>query len=203
MPTKDPRIDAYIANSADFAKPILNHFRTLVHAACPQVEETLKWSCPHFMYKGMLCSMASFKNHCTFGFWKHSLILNKHQGAKPGDASMGQFGRITALSDLPKDALLTRYIKEAARLNEAGIKLPARPKPEKRKELAIPDEFMAVLKKNPKALSAFENFSYSHKKEYVHWISEAKRDQTRKQRIETALAWLAEGKPRHWKYTKR
>jgi hypothetical protein len=125
MGTKDPRIDAYIARSAAFARPILNHIRKLVHATCPEVEETMKWSFPHFLYKGMLCSMASFKQHCTFGFWKGALIFaNKPNPGTNGEEAMGQFGRITALSDLPKDAVLTRYINAAVKLNEVGVKLP-------------------------------------------------------------------------------
>jgi len=198
MGKKDPRIDTYIAKSADFAKPILNHLRKLVHAACPEVEETMKWSFPHFDYKGMMCSMASFKQHCAFGFWKAALILGKDGGK--ADEAMGHFGRITAVSDLPKDRVLAGYIKEAARLNDSGIKLPARPKPKRKKDLVVPGYFMAALKKNRKALMAFENFSYSHKKEYVEWITEAKGEDTRHRRMQTTLEWLAEGKPRHWKY---
>jgi hypothetical protein len=74
MGKNDPRIDDYIAKSQDFARPILEHLRDLVHKACPEVEETMKWSFPHFDYKGMMCSMAAFKQHCAFGFWKASLI---------------------------------------------------------------------------------------------------------------------------------
>jgi uncharacterized protein YdeI (YjbR/CyaY-like superfamily) len=197
MKTKDPRIDAYIAKSADFAKPILNHLRTVVHVACPEVEETLKWNFPHFMRQGLLCGMAAFKGHCTFGFWKGALIFPQD---KTGDEAMGQFGRITSLSDLPSEKILIGYIKQAVSLNEAGIKVPARTKPKEKKELVVPDYFMAALKKNKQALKSFENFSYSHKKEYVEWITEAKREETRTKRMETALEWLAKGKARHWKY---
>src|SRR2546427_1688735 len=119
MGKKDPRIDAYITKSADFAKPILNHIRKLVHATCPDVEETLKWGFPHFMYKGILCSIASFKNHCAFGFWKGKMILGK-DGEKDEEA-MGQFGKITAISDLPEEETLIQYIKEAIKLNQAGV----------------------------------------------------------------------------------
>jgi hypothetical protein len=134
MGTKDPRIDAYIAKAADFAKPVLNHIRKLVHTACPEVEETLKWSMPHFMHKGILCSMAAFKNHCSFGFWKGALVFGKGQG--PGnkqDEAMGQFGRISAVSDLPKEKVLIGYIKKAVRLNDAGTKLPPDSNPKKGK----------------------------------------------------------------------
>jgi len=200
MPKKDPRVDAYIAKSADFAKPILNHLRKLVHKACPDVEETLKWSMPAFMHEGILCGMAAFKEHCTFGAWKHSLIKTKVSGNGKSDEAMGHLGRITSLADLPSDAALLEYIREAVRLNEQGVKL-ARPKRSAaKKELVVPDYFSAALKKNKKALEAFENFSYSHKKEYVEWVTEAKRDETRAQRLDTTLAWLGQGKSRNWKY---
>src|SRR5881396_1817568 len=124
MAKRDPRVDEYIEKSAAFARPILRHLRRVVHLGCPQVQETIKWSFPHFVYKWILCSMAAFKHHCAFGFWKGALILDKRAGA--GEAAMGQFGRLTAVSDLPHDEVLTGYVKEAARLNEAGIKLPTR-----------------------------------------------------------------------------
>jgi uncharacterized protein YdeI (YjbR/CyaY-like superfamily) len=200
MAKKDPRVDAYIAKSADFAKPILKHLRKIVHTACPDVEETLKWSMPAFMHKGILCGMAAFKEHCTFGSWKHALITTKLTKDDKSDQAMGQLGRITSLADLPSDRSLLAYLKEAVRLNDEGIRI-ARPKrPAVKKELVVPDVFSAALKKNRKALDTFENFSYSHKKEYVEWVTEAKRDETRAQRIETSVAWLAAGKPRNWKY---
>jgi uncharacterized protein YdeI (YjbR/CyaY-like superfamily) len=197
MGERDPRIDAYIGKSADFAKPILNHIRALVHAACPDVEETMKWSFPHFDYKGSLCSMAAFKQHCSFGFWKAALIFDKNPVQ---DEAMGQFGRISAISDLPNEKVLADHVRKAVQLNEAGIKLPAPVRPKEKKELQIPDDLLGALKKSKKALAAFEGFSYSHKKEYVEWISEAKREETRKKRLAQAIEWMAQGNPRNWKY---
>ena len=199
MGKKDARIDAYIAGAADFAKPILNHIRKLVHRACPAVEETLKWGFPHFDYKGMMCSMASFKHHCTLGFWKSALILGD-DAAKVEEEAMGQFGRITKISDLPGEKRLIGYIKEAVRLNDEGIKLPRKARAREKKELVVPADFVAALRKNGKALATFESFTYSHKKEYVEWITEARREEARKTRSETAIAWIAQGKSRHWKY---
>ena len=199
MATRDPRIDAYIAKSADFARPILEHLRAVVHAACPDVEETMKWSFPHFQYKGMLCHMASFKEHCAFGFWKGSLIVGKGDGE--AEKAMGQFGRITKLSDLPSKKVLTGYIKEAMKLNEAGVKSPSRSKPKAPKPApVVPDDLAAALAKNPAAHATFETFSPSHRREYIEWITEAKTPATRSRRLETAIEWMAEGKPRNWKY---
>lgn len=199
MGSRDTRVDAYIAKSADFAKPILNHLRELVHKACPDVEETMKWSFPHFQYKGMLCSMASFKEHCAFGFWKGSLIV----GGDPDlEQAMGQFGRITKLTDLPSKTVLTGYVKKAMELNDTGVKSPTRSKPKgPPKELVVPDDLTAALKRNKAARATFDAFSPSKKREYVEWVTEAKTDATRSKRLETAIEWMAEGKPRYWKYS--
>jgi uncharacterized protein YdeI (YjbR/CyaY-like superfamily) len=196
MPKQDPRVDAYIARSAAFARPVLIHIRQLIHAACPDAAETIKWSFPHFVHKGTLCGMAAFKQHCALYFPKTSLIFGKD--TTRGDA-MGQFGRITSLADLPGDKILTGYLKQANALNEAGIKKP-RPKPKAKKKLVVPEYFLAALKKNKKALTTFMNFSPSCKGEYVEWITEAKREETRAQRLQTAIQWLADGKSRNWKY---
>src|SRR5450631_3446217 len=156
MDSKDPRVDAYIAKSADFAKPILRHLRKIVHAACPKVEETVRWQHPDFDYQGVMCGMAAFKQHCVFGFWKEALILDRGQVAEK--TAMGSFGCITSVADLPGEKTLIGYVKKAAALNEAGIKVPGQTKPKKRKPLEVPDYFNAALKKNAKARKTFENF---------------------------------------------
>jgi uncharacterized protein YdeI (YjbR/CyaY-like superfamily) len=205
MGTKDPRVDAYIARSADFAKPILTHLRKLIHDNCPSVEETMKWSFPHFTYKGpadrsprILCSMASFKQHCAFGFWYTDNMTGNQQAAP----AMGQYGRITRLADLPKDKALVQQIKEAIKLHDGGVKPRSAARPTEKKDLEIPDYLRAALKKNKKAVATFEQFNYSNKKDYVEWITEAKTEETRKKRLETAIKWMSEGKVRNWKYVK-
>lgn len=198
MGSKDPRIDAYIEKSADFAKPILKHLRKVVHAGCPEVKETIKWSMPHFDYKGVMCGMAAFKEHCAFGFWKESLILNRDRSGER--SGMGSFGCIKSLADLPSEKALIGYVKKAAALNDAGIKVPGRTQPKKREPLAMPDDLSAALKKNAKARKTFEEFAPSKRREYIEWVTEAKREETRKERLGTSIKWLSEGKPRHWKY---
>lgn len=201
MAEKDPRVDAYIDNAADFAKPILTHLRKLVHAACPDATENIKWGAPHFEYnKSAFCSMAAFKNHCAFGFWKASIMSDPYK-LLTGKESMGQFGKLSSLKDLPSDKVLKEYIKEAEGLAKDGVKLP-KAKPALKKELTIPEAFTKALNKNKKAQKVFDTFSYSQKKEYAEWISEAKTDTTRDKRIETAVEWIAEGKNRNWKYEK-
>jgi uncharacterized protein YdeI (YjbR/CyaY-like superfamily) len=203
MATKDKRIDAYIAKSAEFAKPILNHLRILVHKACPDAEETIKWSFPHFDYKGeMMCSMAAFKEHCAFSFWKASLMKDpKLLNNAKSETAMGHMGKITSLRDLPADKTMLAYIKEAVKLNDDKIKI-VKAKLVKKAPLIIPEDIKAALKKNKKAQTTFENFSYSNKKEYVQWITEAKSEDTRNKRLTQAVEWMAEGKIRNWKYVK-
>ena len=200
----DPRVDAYIEKSADFAKPILEHLRELVHTACPDVEETWKWSFPNFMYHGgVLCSMAAFKQHCSFGFWKASIIddTDKILNVGEGKEGMGHLNKLYTLKDLPKDTILKKYIKAAMKLNDAGVKV-ARPKPpeKEKKELLTPAHLINELKKNKQAEKVFNDFSYSNKKEYIEWFEEAKTDATRDKRLQQALEWIVEGKSRHWKY---
>ncbi len=199
MPNIDPRIDAYIERSADFAKPILERIRKIVHKACPDIEETMKWSMPHFDHKGVVCHMAAFKNHCALGFWKQSLM--ETDAFPEQKTAMGSFGRIASLDDLPDDRVIIGLVHQAVELNEKGIKVPKK-EPLQKKELEIPTDLAGQLKKNTKAKAAFDKFSYSHKKEYVEWITEAKTVPTRNKRLATTIEWLNEGKSRNWKYEK-
>lgn len=196
MGTRDPRVDAYIAKSADFAKPILTHLREVVHSTCPDVAETIKWSSPFFDYHGTMCNMSAFKEHVGFGFWKGTLVVGRASG--DGDASAGQFGRITSLKDLPSKKELTAYIKKAMQLNEAGVATPKVKKP--KPEIPTPPELAAALAKNKKARATFEAFPPSHRREYNEWIAQAKGEDTRARRVEQAIEWIAEGKSRNWKY---
>jgi uncharacterized protein YdeI (YjbR/CyaY-like superfamily) len=196
MGKKDPRVDAYIDRAAPFAKPILKHLRKIVHAGCPNVEETIKWGFPHFDHKGIMCGVASFKSHCAFGFWKGALIFGGDK-SKERDA-MGHFGRITSIEDLPDEETLIGYVFKAAELNDSGVKAPVRAQP--KEPLPVPDYLTAALKKNAKARKTFADFSPTNQREYVEWLSEAKREETRKQRLKTAIEWMAQGKVRNWKY---
>lgn len=198
MTTIDPRIDTYIAKSPAFAQPILLHLRGQIHAHCPDVVETIKWSMPHFEYQGgILCSFAAFKQHCSLNFWLGDLLSIDTKLA----AAMGQFGRITVLADLPSDKELSKIIKQAMKLHDAGAKAPSRVKPAaEKKELEVPPAFLAAVKKNKAALATFEAFPPSKKKEYVEWYTEAKTEATREKRLAQTIEWMAEGKSRNWKY---
>ena len=205
MVKNDKRIDAYIAQSQPFAQPILVHLRKLVRAACPDVEETIKWGFPHFDYRGeMMCSMAAFKQHCAFGFWKASLMKDKNLILNArAETAMGHIGKIMSFDDLPSDKTMIAYIKEAAQLNADGIKIKKSPAAKGKKTLIIPGYFLTSVKKNKKAFAVFDAFSYSNKKEYVEWVTEAKTEETRISRIKTAIEWMSEGKVRNWKYVKK
>src|SRR4051812_20661246 len=162
MGKRDPRVDAYIKKAAPFAQPILRDIRETVHAACPGVEEAMKWSFPHFTYKGMLCSMAAFKQHAAFGFWKGSLVAGTGKGAD----AMGQFGRITKRSDLPSNRVLAGYVKKGARLNDGGVKVPRAVKKAAPKAIRIPPDVAAALEKAAAARATFDALSPSHRREY-------------------------------------
>ena len=196
MVRRDPRIDAYIAKSAPFAQPILEHLRAVVHAACPEVQETMKWSFPHFDYRGMMCSMASFKAHCAFGFWKSALILD----GVGSDEAMGQFGRITHIKELPTRTTIVGYVRKAMQLNDAGITVARAPRSTKAQPVIVPPELAAALATATRARAAFDALSPSHRREYCEWIAEAKREETKARRVAKALTQLREGLSLNVKY---
>ena len=193
---RDPRVDAYIARQADFARPILEHLRATVHAACADCEEAIKWGMPAFLYKGeMLASMAAFKRHATFGFWRGSLVVGDTEAQR---SAMGQFGRLTSVDGLPDRAALEALVRKAMALTDQGVK-PVRNKAGKA-PLPVPQDLRAALDANPAAAATFDGFPPSCRREYLEWIAEAKRDETRSKRVAQAVEWLAEGKKRNWKY---
>ena len=198
MPQRDPRVDAYIARQADFARPILQHVRAAVHEACPDVEETIKWGMPSFLHGGrILAGMAAFKQHASFGYWQHALVV----GEGVAREGMGSYGRLASVADLPPRRTLLAHIRKAMKLREAGVASPpARRATAPRLPLEVPAELLAALAANPSAKAAFEAFAPSHKREYVEWIVEARREETRAKRLAQAVEWMAEGKRRHWKY---
>ncbi len=193
------RVDAYIAKSADFAQPILRKIRKLFHQGCPRIEERIKWGCPHFDYKGMLGGMAAFKKHVSFGFWKSRLMSDPKKLFTTGPKASMCVIKAGSPADLPPDRVFIQYVKEAAALNDGDVKAPRTPA-KTRKPLRTPADLTAALKKNAKAHATFAAFSPSRKGEYIQWITEAKRDETRRKRLATAIQWMAAGKPRNWKY---
>ncbi|MBL8890244.1 MAG: YdeI/OmpD-associated family protein [Planctomycetaceae bacterium] len=211
MPEVDSRVDAYIDNAAEFAQPILRHFRALVHQACPDVVETIKWGMPSFEYKGPYCSMVAFKKHCSFGFWKAALLddgnssssdrgaLKSMNWGAPGSDPLP--AKISSLKDLPSKTSMLRLLKKAKRLNDEGIKVPheilAKPK------RAIPPDFNKALTAKAATKKRFAEMTEAQQRDYIEWIIGAKRPETRAQRIATAVAWVSEGKTRNWKYQKR
>ena len=206
MSSQDSKVDAYIAKSADFARPVLEHVRALVHKGCPDAEEQIKWGRPFFLHNGViLCAVSAFKEHCGLMFWGAEMSKVLRADGLHQEGAMGSFGRITSLRDLPPDKKLLAYIRQAADFIDAGkgenrivaerrVAKPAKP------VLEAPPEFSAALKKNKAAAKVFDAFSPSCRREYLEWITEAKRAETRDRRIAQAIEWIAEGKQRNWKY---
>ncbi|UCF68826.1 MAG: YdeI/OmpD-associated family protein [Acidobacteriota bacterium] len=201
-PETSPKVDAYIAKSGAFARPILKKVRAAFHEGCPELREVMKWSTPHFEHHGLLGGMAAFKEHVSFGFWRGKELDDRHGNfqivGRSGMSSM----KVASVRDLPAKRELVRLVRQAKRLNEAG---PAKRPVDKRgaRALPIPDWFMAALRKNRKALATFEAFSTSHRNEYVEWVTAAKQDATRENRMKTAIEWMEQGKPRNWRYMKK
>jgi uncharacterized protein YdeI (YjbR/CyaY-like superfamily) len=198
----DSRVDAYIAKSADFAKPILEHVRKLVHEAAPSITETIKWGFPFFDYKGPLANMASFKQHCSFGLWKAGQLNDPKGYLQKDEPSAGSFGKLTSLADLPPDDVLIDFIKQALALNENNVKPPEKKPAAPKAAIDMPVDFADLLACNPKANAVYEQFSPSHKREYLEWIIDAKTDATRQKRMQVAIEQIVEGKSKNWKYQK-
>jgi uncharacterized protein YdeI (YjbR/CyaY-like superfamily) len=194
MPTLDPRVDTYIENAPEFARPILSELRKRIHAACPDVTETIKWRMPSFEYRGLLAGMAAFKKHCSFGFWKDPLLQKEAAHA----AALAKAGCLQTLADLPPKAAFQKVVKRAMALNAEGTVVPR--EMATKKVPPLHPEFVRALAANKKARAVFDAFAPSCKREYAEWIAEAKKDETRARRIEQAIDWIGAGKKRHWKY---
>lgn len=189
---RDPRIDAYIEKAAPFAQPILRHIREFVHTAVPDLDEAIKWGMPHFLYKGKnLAGMAAFKAHCSFGI----------HGDGSAIEGIGQYGRIASLDEFPDEDKLRARLREAClRIENTGTALRTRAPRAAKPELPVPEDFSLALAASPAANATLEGFAPSHRREYLEWITDAKREDTRARRIAQAIEWLAEGKRRNWKY---
>ena len=202
MTAKDPRVDAYIAESAEFAQPILKRLRKLIHQGCPASAETIKWGCPFFDYHGLLCGFAAFKAHCSLFFWRDIDVSGWLKKTNTAGAGMGQFGKITSMADLPEDSVVLACVRAAVEQRDATASKPKRAR-QRVKELIVPTDLKRALAANAKAAATFRNFAPSHRRAYLDWISDAKQPATRERRLHTTIEWLAEGKPQNWKYLER
>lgn len=206
MPQYDDRVDAYINKSAAFAQPILERIREIVHSSVPAVEETMKWSMPFFTYKGIIvCNMAAFKQHCSFGVWKQNVAALMKPDVEQRGEGMGSFGKLTSIKDLPSKAELKKLLVDSVHKIDTGERNKNWERPAGRtkaaaKAVEVPEVLAAALKKNKVAGKNFAAMSPSCQREYNEWIGEAKRDETRDKRLAQAIEWIAEGKHRNWKY---
>jgi uncharacterized protein YdeI (YjbR/CyaY-like superfamily) len=198
MSIPDPRIDSYIAKAAPFARPILKELRAAIHAASPDITETMKWSSPSFEYRGMLCGIAAFTAHVSFTFWKHELVMPKGQGRR--DA--GTIGRLTSVDEVPARSAIVTLVRKAMKLNEEGVRAPHMANRRRRKAIPVPADVKSALAENAKARATFEALPPSHRREYLEWITEAKQSATRDRRLAQAITWMAAGKSRNWQYAR-
>lgn len=203
MGDRTAAVDAYIAKAPEFARPILERIRDAFHAGCAPIEERIKWGVPSFEYKGMLGGMAAFKRHVAFGFWKSRLMEDFDRLFDRGPRASAMGVRIESLANLPSKKVLVAYVKEAKRLNDEGVKEPKLSAPRKPVRVVVPPDLKAALARNAKARATFDGFAPSHRREYVEWITEAKREETRRKRVAETISWLAQGKHRNWKYERK
>ena len=201
MGQRDPRVDTYLEKKTnETTRPIMERLREWVHEGCPEVEETIKWSSPAFEYQGLLAVMAGFKAHAAFGFWKGKLIEDPHGILQAEGFGGGGNLKLESVDELPEKEVFFGFLRQAMDLNERGVTVPTAGRGKTRKEIVVPDDLAAALEGNPAAQKTFDGFAWSHKKEYVEWITEAKREATRAKRLAQAVEWMAEGKSRNWKY---
>jgi uncharacterized protein YdeI (YjbR/CyaY-like superfamily) len=195
MGERDPRVDAYIARAAPFARPILEEIRERVHEGFPEIEEEIKWGAPAFMHHGIVANMAAFKAHCAFGFWNQAVVSTGKE-----KEAMGHYGRIASVADLPPKRDFLALVKKAALANASGEKRPRVLKHPRKPAPAMPDDFRQALARNVKAKRTYDSFSPSHQREYLEWITEARQESTRERRLATSIEWLSDGKSRMWRY---
>lgn len=197
-------VTAYIARQQPFAKPILSHLRGLVHEGCPEVVETIKWGMPAFDYKGPFASMAAFRAHAVFGFWKEKLLAKDGRPlGKPGEKAMGSFGRLTSVADLPGRRAMLALVRRAMKLNDEGVRHPTRSRARRPVVVRPPAYFLAAVRANRKALATWESLAPSHRRDYVEWVTGAKTEATRARRMTTTVEWLAKGRKLTWEYERR
>jgi len=187
--TRNRDIDAYIERQQPFAQPILSHVRDLVHEALPEAEEVLKWGVPYFAVKGKnAVGMAAFTKHA-------SVIVCSTETAGGG---MGNYGKLTCVEDLPaKDRLISDFRESAI-----AVQSPKTSQPKPKPALDEPDDLAAAINNVAGAREVFDKFTDAQRRDYIEWITSAKREATREKRIATAAEWIGEGKRRNWKYEK-
>lgn len=199
MPTKNPEVDQYIAEAAEFAQPILKRLRSAFHQGCPQAAETIKWGIPNFEYHGIVGSMAAFKQHVSVGFWRSKEMKDSENILERRAASMSNI-KFTELKEVPSVKVLASYVAQAAALNETAKSSPKNKKKASKPLPPVPAALENALTRNKKAKSIFDNMSTTQKRDYIEWIAEAKREETVAKRVTTAIEWISEGKGRNWKY---
>jgi hypothetical protein len=197
--TTDARVDSYIDGAAEFARPILQRMRKLIHQACPHAVETIKWGFPFFEYHGPLCGFAAFKAHCSLFFWRDIDVTPLLPTTNSAGEGMGDLGKLTSLGDLPKDSILLACFRAAVEQRDSPKPKPTRTRKLVR-ELSVPADLKKALSGNAAAAETFKNFAPSYRREYIEWITGAKRPETRERRLENAVQWMSEGKRQNWKY---
>ncbi|MEO9802317.1 MAG: YdeI/OmpD-associated family protein [Reichenbachiella sp.] len=196
-PDASKKIDAYLTTVSSEHRPVLELIRKTVNAVDDRIQEDWKWRAPCFSLEGLVCWFVAFKSHVGLNFFKGALIEDIHNAfVESEDEDKGNRMIHFKSIDEVKVKVIQDYVKQAVLLNEQGIKIDF----PKRKTLETPDYLIEALNKNKKAKDVFESFTDAQRKDYIEWLVEAKREETRNKRMTQAIEWIAEGKTRNWKY---
>lgn len=200
------KIDKYIADAPEYARPIMEKLRKAVHKGCPQAEEAIKWGCPYFMYQGKLfCGMAAFKKHVGFGFWNSKDMDDPEGLFESGTGKKASMcnAHFHAVKELPTQKVLVDYVKQSKKLTDAELSKSKPAKKAAKKKVAVPKtpaDLSSAFKTNKTAKSYFDSLAPSHRRDFLQWILDAKRDATREKRVNETVKLLKAKKTLHWKY---
>ncbi|MCB0792148.1 MAG: DUF1801 domain-containing protein [Flavobacteriales bacterium] len=197
------RINSHIAEQDEWKRRLMVRLRQLIHQVDPGIEETWRWNGPHFDRNGIMLGMSAHKTCVSIWFHKGALLKDPRRLFEPLEKDEAKGMRVYKLkeSDAIDEKAFTELVKQAVKLNEDGVKL-SEAKPA-RKTLVVPPELESVLKKDQHAMTNWEGFSYSKKKDYIEWVTDAKREETRKRRIAQAFQLIRDGLALNERYEKQ
>lgn len=178
----------YIEQMPDFAQKICKKLRSIILKADPAIREDWKWG-PNYNCNGMVCGYGGFTQHVKFTFFNGSEMKDpKHIF---NHCVNNEFSRSIKYTDVLQidEKTLTSYIRESIEINKNGFKRIV-----KNKTVELPEFLEKRIRKNKAAFTFFDNLSYGYKKDYVEWVTTAKREETRDERIEKLIKKCEMGK---------
>jgi uncharacterized protein YdeI (YjbR/CyaY-like superfamily) len=184
------KVDAFISKLKTW-KAEMEALRAILHEF-PLTEE-LKWGKPCYAFENSnIIIIQGFKEYCGLLFFKGALLKDaKSLLVKPGENTQGgrliKFKTVQEITKLK--ASIKSYIKEAIEVEKLGLKLEPM-----EKELVLPDELLAIFKKNAPFKKAFNSLTPGRQRAYNMFFTAAKQSATRETRIEKYKKQILDGK---------